>query len=80
MHKPVKYVEKGLTYAAGGAWFFYNKWNQIAQRPSFTPRPALHPVWRRCSSLEYSRYARSSRLATRAHRRPRCTRISNSEH
>ena len=44
MHKPVKYVEKGLTYAAGGAWFFYNKWNQIAQRPSFTPAWSDKPL------------------------------------
>ena len=29
---------------------------------------AGHPGWRRCSSLEYSRYARSSRLAIRAPR------------
>src|SRR5947208_6602957 len=49
-------------------------------------RPALHPVstptrlprwgprfWLRCSSLKYSRYSRSSRLAIRAHRRPRCS-------
>src|SRR5712691_8155087 len=35
-------------------------------------RSALHPVWLRCSSLKYSRYSRSSRLASRAHRRPRC--------
>jgi uncharacterized radical SAM superfamily Fe-S cluster-containing enzyme len=44
MHKPVKYVEKGLTYAAGGAWFFYSKWNQIAQRPSFIPNWADKPL------------------------------------
>ena len=44
MHKPVKYVEKGLTYAADGAWFFYNKWNQIAQRPSFTPNWSDTPL------------------------------------
>ena len=37
-------------------------------------RPALRPALRRCSSLTYARYARSSRLASRAHRRPRCTR------
>jgi uncharacterized radical SAM superfamily Fe-S cluster-containing enzyme len=37
MHKPVKYVEKSLSYAASGAWFFYTKWNQFAERPSFTP-------------------------------------------
>src|SRR6266567_5683171 len=29
----------------------------------------MHPAWRRYSSLTYSRYARSSRLATRAPRR-----------
>ena len=35
-------------------------------------RPALHPVQRRCSSLKYAQYSRSSRLAGRAHRGPRC--------
>ena len=35
-------------------------------------RPAMHPGWRRCSSVAYSRYAPFSRLATRAPRRPRC--------
>ena len=35
-------------------------------------RPAMHPVWLRCSSVKYSRYSRSSRLARRAPRRPRC--------
>src|SRR6266571_1568707 len=34
---------------------------------------AGHPAWRRCSSLTYSRYARSSRLASRA---PRSGRLS----
>jgi hypothetical protein len=36
-------------------------------------RPALHPRELRCSSLKYSRYSRSSRLARGAHRRPRCS-------
>src|SRR5712691_5942949 len=36
-------------------------------------RPALHPGWLRCSSLKYARYSHSSRLAIRAHHRPRCT-------
>ena len=44
MHKPVKYVEKGLSYAANGAWFVYNKWNQIAERPSFTPTWSDKPL------------------------------------
>src|SRR5947209_18000432 len=35
----------------------------------------MHPDWRRCSSLTYSRYARSSRLARRAPRRPRCVTV-----
>ena len=35
-------------------------------------RPALHPGARRCSVVAYARYAPSSRLARRAHRRPRC--------
>ena len=33
-------------------------------------RPPMHPAPRRCSSVEYSRYAPSSRLAGRAPRRP----------
>ena len=32
----------------------------------------MHPRWRRCSSLKYSRYSRSSRLAGGAPRRSRC--------
>ena len=44
MHKPVKYAEKGLSYAANGAWFFYNAWNQMAQKPSFTPAWADKPL------------------------------------
>ena len=32
----------------------------------------MHPVWLRCSSLTYTRYARSSRIASRAPRRSRC--------
>ena len=34
------------------------------------PWPPMHPAGRRCSSLTYARYARSSRLAGRAPRRP----------
>jgi len=44
MHKPVKYAEKGLSYAANGAWFFYSKWNQMAQRKSFIPSWADKPL------------------------------------
>jgi len=38
----------------------------------FVCRPPMHPVPRRCSSVKYSRYSPSSRLAGRAPRRPRC--------
>src|SRR5688572_19424774 len=44
----------------------------VASPKSCYIRPALHPGARRCSSVAYSRYAPSSRLARRAHRRPRC--------
>jgi len=40
--------------------------------PFWTP---MHPAWRRCSSLTYARYARSSRLAMRAPRRPEMTHL-----
>ena len=43
-------------------------------------RPALHPGWRRFSSLTDAQYARSSRLACREPRRPRCTDLLNSPH
>ncbi len=34
-------------------------------------RPPMHPGLRRCSSVKYARYSPSSRLASRAPRRPR---------
>ncbi len=37
MHKPVKYVEKTFTYAAGAAWYVFDKLNQIKQNPGFIP-------------------------------------------
>ncbi len=37
MHKPIKYVEKGLTYVARGAWAVFDTLNQIKPRASFTP-------------------------------------------
>ena len=37
MHKPIKYVEKGLTYAARGAWVVFDALNSIKPNPSFTP-------------------------------------------
>jgi hypothetical protein len=38
-------------------------------------RPAMHPASRRCSSVTYSRYSPSSRLARRAPRRPWCVAV-----
>ena len=44
MHKPIKYVEKAVTVAAGGAWFVFDKLNQISQNPSFKPSWSDKPL------------------------------------
>ncbi len=44
MHKPIKYVEKALTYAAGAAWAVFDKANQIRPNPSFTPKWSDKPL------------------------------------
>src|SRR6516165_3119234 len=44
MHKPIKYVEKGLSIAANGAWAVFNNLNKINQRPSFTPKWSDKPL------------------------------------
>ena len=44
MHKPIKFVEKGLSIAANGAWVVFNGLNQIKQRPSFTPKWSDKPL------------------------------------
>ncbi|PWU06394.1 MAG: radical SAM protein [Terriglobia bacterium] len=44
MHKPVKYAEKALTYAAGAAWTVFDKLNQIRQNPGFTPAWSEKPL------------------------------------
>ena len=33
MHKPIKYAEKALTYAAGAAWIVFDKLNRIGRNP-----------------------------------------------
>ena len=38
MHAPIKYLEKGLSVAANGAWFVFSNLNKISQNPSFTPK------------------------------------------
>src|ERR1041385_3668523 len=44
MHKPIKFVEKGLSIAANGAWVVFNGLNKINQRPSFTPKWSDKPL------------------------------------
>src|SRR5438876_1754460 len=44
MHKPVKYVEKGLTYAAKGAWVVFDALNNIRQNEGFIPNWSDKPL------------------------------------
>jgi uncharacterized radical SAM superfamily Fe-S cluster-containing enzyme len=44
MHRPIKYVEKGLSLAANGAWVVFNGLNKINQRPSFIPKWSDKPL------------------------------------
>ncbi|MEQ1871565.1 MAG: radical SAM protein, partial [Vicinamibacterales bacterium] len=44
MHAPIKYFEKGLTYAANGAWVVFSNLNKIKQNPSFTPKWSDKPL------------------------------------
>ena len=44
MHKPVKYVEKGLTYAAKGAWVVFDALNNIRQNEGFIPNWSEKPL------------------------------------
>src|SRR5262244_3794403 len=44
MHKPIKYLEKGLSLTANGAWFIFNNLNKINQNPSFTPAWSEKPL------------------------------------
>jgi uncharacterized radical SAM superfamily Fe-S cluster-containing enzyme len=44
MHKPIKYVEKGLTLAARGTWAVFERLNRIQPNPSFTPRWSDKPL------------------------------------
>src|SRR6478735_409923 len=44
MHRPIKYVEKGLSVAANGAWVVFNTLNKINQNPGFTPRWSEKPL------------------------------------
>ncbi len=44
MHKPVKYAEKAFTYAAGAAWYVFDRLNQIKQNPGFVPKWSDKPL------------------------------------
>src|SRR5262250_1226185 len=39
MHKPIKYVEKAVTYGANGVWFAFDRLNRI------NPNPWPKPKW-----------------------------------
>jgi uncharacterized radical SAM superfamily Fe-S cluster-containing enzyme len=42
--RPVKYFEKGLTYAARGAWSIFDRLNRIKPNPAFTPNWSDKPL------------------------------------
>jgi uncharacterized radical SAM superfamily Fe-S cluster-containing enzyme len=44
MHKPIKYAEKALTYAAGAAWVVFDKLNGIRRNPGFIPSWSDKPL------------------------------------
>lgn len=44
MHRPIKYFEKGLTYAAGAAWAVFERLNRIRPNPAFTPKWSDKPL------------------------------------
>jgi uncharacterized radical SAM superfamily Fe-S cluster-containing enzyme len=44
MHKPIKYKEKALTYAAGAAWVVFDKLNSIGRNPGFIPNWSDKPL------------------------------------
>ncbi len=44
MPKPIKFVEKAVTLAAGAAWSVFDKLNQINPNPSFTPKWSDKPL------------------------------------
>ena len=44
MHKPIKYVEKGMTYVANAAWQVFDRLNAINRNPGFTPQWSDKPL------------------------------------
>ena len=44
MHKPIKYVEKAVTFAAKAVWQIFDTLNQISPNPGFTPKWSDKPL------------------------------------
>jgi uncharacterized radical SAM superfamily Fe-S cluster-containing enzyme len=44
MHRPIKYLEKGITHLANAAWFVFERLNRIRPNPSFTPQWSDKPL------------------------------------
>jgi uncharacterized radical SAM superfamily Fe-S cluster-containing enzyme len=44
MHKPIKYAEKGLSYAAKGAWAAYDAFISVKPNAAFTPKWSELPL------------------------------------
>jgi len=44
MHKPIKYAEKAVTYAAGAAWAVFDKLNAIHPNAGFVPKWSDKPL------------------------------------
>jgi len=44
MHRPIKYVEKGLSLSANVAWAVFERLNRISPNPSFTPAWSEKPL------------------------------------
>jgi uncharacterized radical SAM superfamily Fe-S cluster-containing enzyme len=44
MHKPIKYAEKGLTYAARAAWTVFDTMNSVRPNQAFTPAWSEKPL------------------------------------
>jgi hypothetical protein len=63
MHKPIKYVEKALSYAAAGAWFVFDKLNRIRQNPSFKPEWSDKPLLKSWQKTKPTGLAARDRLA-----------------
>jgi 7,8-dihydro-6-hydroxymethylpterin dimethyltransferase len=44
MHKPIKYAEKAVSFAANAAWVAFDKLNQISRNPGFVPKWSDKPL------------------------------------